>query len=125
MGDAGLELNELARKNALVARQFSRYADRTAYVWRNGVQIGQAPMTINGSSPPEGVFVMLDGQELSDPRFPGVEMRPWSTLSLTGGNTSGNISHSGHVHQGTDVLHIRPRFFAPTSRPVRMPSRSV
>ena len=33
---------------------------------------------------------MLDGKEPSDPRFPGVEMNSWSTLSLTGGNTGGN-----------------------------------
>ena len=66
------------------------YADRTAYVWRNGIQIGQAPMTVNGSSPPEGVFLMLDRAEPSDPRFPGVKMNSWSALSLDGGNTRGD-----------------------------------
>ncbi len=67
------------------------YADRTMYVWRNGRQIGQAPISLaSGATPPEGVFLMLDGTEPADPRFPGVEMRPWSVLSLDGGKTKGN-----------------------------------
>ncbi|MEM1083085.1 MAG: L,D-transpeptidase family protein [Verrucomicrobiota bacterium] len=67
------------------------YADRRAYVWRNGVQIGQAPLGISaGAKPPEGVFMMLEGQEPDDPRFPGLKMHPWNTLSLNGGNTRGN-----------------------------------
>jgi hypothetical protein len=67
------------------------YADRTAYVWRNGIQIGQAPMGIApGANPPEGVFVMLEGREPADARFPGVTMHPWSVLSLDGGSSQGN-----------------------------------
>jgi hypothetical protein len=67
------------------------YADRTAYVWRNGIQIGQAPLGIAvGARPPEGVFMMLAGTEPADPRFPGLTMHPWSVLSLNGGNSTGN-----------------------------------
>lgn len=67
------------------------YADRTVYVWRNGIQIGQAPMgVIAGANPPEGVFLMLEGREPDDPRFPGLTMHPWTAISLDGGNTSGN-----------------------------------
>ena len=67
------------------------YADRRAYVWRNGIQIGQAPLGIAaGSNPAEGVFVMLEGEEPSDSRFPGLKMSPWTTLSLDGGNARGN-----------------------------------
>jgi hypothetical protein len=67
------------------------YADRTVYVWRNGIQIGQAPIGINGSNPPEGVFLMLEGTEAPDPRFPGLKMHPWTALSLDGGNTGGDV----------------------------------
>lgn len=67
------------------------YADRRVYVWRNGVQIGQAPLGIApGANPPEGVFLMLEGQEQPDPRYPGLKMHPWSTLSLDGGNSGGD-----------------------------------
>ncbi len=67
------------------------YADRRAYVWRNGIQIGQAPLGIApGSNPPEGVFVMLEGEDPRDSRFPGLKMHPWTTLSLDGGNSRGN-----------------------------------
>jgi len=68
------------------------YADRTAYVWRNGIQIGQSPISIApGATPPEGVFVMLEGREPADPRFPGVTMNPWSIISLKGGASGGNV----------------------------------
>ena len=67
------------------------YADNRAYVWRNGIQIGQAPLGMApGGKPPEGVFLMLEGQDQPDPRFPGLKMHPWSTLSLDGGNSNGN-----------------------------------
>lgn len=67
------------------------YADRTVYVWRNGIQIGQAPLGITpGANPPEGVFMMLAGSEPSDPRFPGITMHPWSALSLNGGSSYGS-----------------------------------
>lgn len=50
------------------------YADRTVYVWRNGIQIGQAPLTINGmGTPPQGVFMRLEGGGA-----------PWTALSLNG-----------------------------------------
>jgi hypothetical protein len=67
------------------------YADKRIYVWRNGVQIGQGPISIAGTNPPEGVFLMLEGEDPSDPRFPGVKMHPWTALSLDGGNTSGDV----------------------------------
>jgi hypothetical protein len=67
------------------------YADSTVYIWRNGVQIGQSPIGIAGSNPPEGVFLMLDGTEPPDPRFPGLKMHPWTALSLDGGDTSGDV----------------------------------
>ena len=61
------------------------YADRTAYVWRNGVLIGQSPIGVMpGSRPPEGVFVMLAG---------GPPNR-WSTLSLNGGQVSGDAAET-------------------------------
>jgi hypothetical protein len=62
------------------------YADKTIYVWRNGKQIGQSPIGIApGAKPSEGVFMMLEGTEAADPRFPGVPIRPWSVLSMSGG----------------------------------------
>ena len=67
------------------------YADRRVYVWRNGIQIGQAPITISGSNPPEGVFLLLDGEDPPDGRYPGLKMRPWTALSLDGGDTSGDV----------------------------------
>jgi hypothetical protein len=67
------------------------YADRRVYVWRNGIQIGQAPVGIApGARPPEGVFMMLEGIETPNPQFPGVTLRPWSVLSLGEGNPRGN-----------------------------------
>ena len=66
------------------------YADRRVYVWRNGIQIGQAPIGLSGANPPEGVFLMLEGTEPPDPRFPGVKLHPWTALSLDGGNTAGD-----------------------------------
>lgn len=67
------------------------YADRTCYVWRNGILIGQSPIGIRaGANPPEGVFMMLEGQEPGDSRFPGMTMHPWTALSLDGGSYGGN-----------------------------------
>jgi hypothetical protein len=58
-------------------------------VWRNGIQIGQAPMSIrSGARPPEGVFLMLEGSGPANPRFPGIRMHPWTAISLDGGNPS-------------------------------------
>ncbi|MFC4992439.1 L,D-transpeptidase family protein [Rubritalea tangerina] len=62
------------------------YADRTAYVWRNGVKIGQSPMGIApGSNPPEGVFMKLEG---------GSGPTSWSVLSLNGGKVTGDPAGS-------------------------------
>ena len=60
------------------------YADKTMYVWRNGVQIGQSPIAIRpGSNPPEGVFMMLSGKDASG-------HHAWSVLSLNGGSANGD-----------------------------------
>ncbi len=78
------------------------YTDRRIYVWRNGVQIGQAPLSIpSGASLPEGVFLVLDGTEPPDPRFPGVTMRSWSVLSLEGGSSGGNAVEA--VRSGVEM----------------------
>ncbi len=71
------------------------YADKTAYVWRNGIRIGQSPIGIApGTTPPEGVFLMLDGVEPRDPNFPGMEIHPWAVLSLDGGNAGADAVSS-------------------------------
>ena len=69
------------------------YADKTVYVWRNGVQIGQSPVDFNSEieSLPEGVFLMLDGEEPADPKLPGITIHPGSVLSLTGNEVKGDI----------------------------------
>jgi hypothetical protein len=69
------------------------YADKTVYVWRNGVQIGQSPVVFNVDieSLPEGVFLMLDGEEPADPKLPGIHIHPWSVLSLSGDGVKGDI----------------------------------
>jgi hypothetical protein len=69
------------------------YADKTIYVWRNGVQIGQSPVGFNADdlTLPEGVFLMLDGEEPADPKLPGITIHPWSVLSLSGGAVEGDI----------------------------------
>ncbi|MGI9244257.1 MAG: L,D-transpeptidase [Verrucomicrobiales bacterium] len=66
------------------------YADKRVYVWRNGIQIGQCPISIAGSSPPEGVFLMLDGTDPPNPQYPGITMHPWTALTLSGGETRGD-----------------------------------
>ena len=45
---------------------------------------------IAGANPPEGVFLMQEGREPDDPRFPGLTMHPWTAISLDGGDTRGN-----------------------------------
>ena len=63
--------------------------DRTFYVYRNGVLIGQTPVDLADSeSPiPAGVFLMLEGVAPGEnPVVPGRPLRPWSTLSLDGGS---------------------------------------
>ncbi len=58
------------------------YKDATAYIYRNGIQIGQAPIGISGpANLPEGVFMLLEG---------GGSPPPWTVLSLHGGEASRN-----------------------------------
>ena len=68
------------------------YADRTLYVWRNGVQIGQCPVAYDlpESELPEGVFLMLEGGT-ADPKSPGLTLYPWSVVSLDGAEVKGNV----------------------------------
>lgn len=64
------------------------YTDKTLYVIRNGIIIGQSPIGLffdPGEAPPEGVFLMLEGEDTPEPYLPGVTIHPWSVLSLTGG----------------------------------------
>ena len=82
------------------------YADQTLYVWRNGVQIGQSPVGFKADPKtlPEGVFLMLDGEEEPNPDLPGITIHPWSALSLTGGEVEGDI-----------VEYMREHFVLPTN----------
>ena len=68
--------------------------DRTLYVWRNGIPIGQSPVEFNAEdqSLPEGVFLMLEGPDTPDPKHPGQELHPWSVLSLTGDKVKGDLT---------------------------------
>ncbi|MGJ8672939.1 L,D-transpeptidase family protein [Rubritalea sp.] len=62
------------------------YADKTVYVWRNGIKIGQSPMSIApGATPAEGVFMKLEG---------GSGPSSWSVLSLNGGKVTGDPAGS-------------------------------
>lgn len=59
--------------------------DRSIYVYRNGVLIGQSPVGLrNPRKPiPVGVFLMLEGTEPGyNTIVPGQPIRPWATLSL-------------------------------------------
>ena len=80
------------------------YADKTLYIWRNGVQIGQSPFTFAVENPtlPEGVFLMLDGEKTPDVKVPGLNTHPWSVLSLSGGEVKGDI-----------VKYMRDNFILP------------
>lgn len=80
------------------------YADKTIYVWRNGVQIGQSPVDLGTSDKalPEGVFLMLEGSEKPHPRFPDLTIHPWSVLSLDQKKTKGDV-----------VTEMRERFSLP------------
>ncbi|MCF6312487.1 MAG: L,D-transpeptidase [Verrucomicrobiales bacterium] len=72
------------------------YQDATAYIYRNGIQIGQSPIGINGpANLPEGVFMMLEGQT-SPPN--------WTVLSLHGGKASRNAvgEMRGRIHISDD-----------------------
>ncbi len=61
--------------------------DRSIYVYRNGVLIGQSPVGLrNPEEPiPDGVFLMLEGTDPNSVEVvPGRAARPWSTLALDG-----------------------------------------
>ena len=65
--------------------------DRSIYVYRNGVLIGQSPVNIlEPQRPiPAGVFLMLDGTVAgANTVVPGRPIRPWATLSLEAEMTS-------------------------------------
>lgn len=69
-------------------------SDRTIYVYRNGILIGQSPVSIaNPDTPiPYGVFMMLDGIESAvKPSIEGKASRPWTTLSLDSKSISGGV----------------------------------
>lgn len=78
--------------------------DRTLYVYRNGVLIGQSPVHIERPDLPipAGVFLMLEGVEKGVMNLVrGKPARPWTTLALDGG------SH------GNAVLELRARLQIP------------
>ncbi|GEM_PF-1392734 len=59
--------------------------DQVAYVYRNGVLIGQSPIDLQQPEKgiPAGVFLMLEGTEPgANSVVPGRPARPWATLSL-------------------------------------------
>jgi len=83
------------------------YADRTIYVWRNGVQIGQCPVGFDlpEDQLPEGVFLMLEGGATADPKSPDLTLHTWSVVSLDGNEVKGNV-----VHHLRDNFHVDPTF---------------
>jgi hypothetical protein len=83
------------------------YADKTVYVWRNGVQIGQSPVAYNPGTEalPEGVFLMLEGEGSPDPQFPGLTLNPWAVLSLSGDRPEGDV-----VAYLRDKISLPPQF---------------
>ncbi len=59
--------------------------DRSLYIYRNGVLIGQSPIGLlePERGVPAGVFLMLEGTEPGyNSLVPGRPIRPWATLSL-------------------------------------------
>lgn len=82
------------------------YAEKTVYIWRNGVQIGQSPFSFASEDQilPEGVFLMLDGEKTADVKTPGRITHPWSVLSLSSGAVKGDI-----------VTFMRDNFILPES----------
>lgn len=89
------------------------YADKTIYVWRNGVQIGQSPVGFNSEDQalPEGVFLMLEGEEPADPKLPGVTIHPWSVLSVSGAPSKGDL-----VNYMRDNFSMPPAFRAAANK---------
>lgn len=68
------------------------YADKTLYVFRNGVQIGQTPVALTLSEDmPQGIFLMLEGQEAGTSDT-GRPLHPWSMLALHGGSPDNAVS---------------------------------
>jgi len=62
------------------------YADKTIYVFRNGVQIGQSPVALTISDDmPQGIFLMLEGTK-NKSSATGQPLHPWSMLALHGGS---------------------------------------
>ena len=62
------------------------YADKTVYVFRNGIQIGQSPVALTLSEDmPQGIFLMLEGVEKKS-TLTGEPLHPWSMLALHGGS---------------------------------------
>lgn len=62
------------------------YADKTVYIFRNGVQIGQSPVALTLSDDmPQGIFLMLEGVE-NKSSTTGQPLHPWSMLALHGGS---------------------------------------
>ncbi|MFD2158763.1 L,D-transpeptidase family protein [Rubritalea tangerina] len=62
------------------------YADKTLYVFRNGILIGQSPAALTLSDDmPQGIFLMLEGLEAGSAGT-GRPVHPWSMLALHGGS---------------------------------------
>ena len=69
-------------------------SDRTIYVYRNGILIGQSPVSITTPDTPipYGVFMMLEGVDsAAKPAIEGKASRPWTTLSLNSKPEAGGI----------------------------------
>jgi hypothetical protein len=65
-------------------------SDRTLYVYRNGILIGQTPVGIRDPQTPipSGVFLMLEGVVAgANSLVPGKPVRPWAVLSLDEGSS--------------------------------------
>jgi hypothetical protein len=68
------------------------YADKTLYVFRNGVQIGQTPVALTLSEDtPQGIFLMLEGSDGTNPET-GQPRHPWSMLALHGGSPENAVT---------------------------------
>lgn len=81
--------------------------DRSIYVYRNGVLIGQSPVALREPERgiPAGVFLMLEGTEPgTSPVVPGKPVRPWAVLSLE------KEIDAGAVEDLRSRLHIPPDF---------------
>ena len=80
------------------------YADKTLYVFRNGVQIGQSPVALTLSEDmPQGIFLMLEGIDENKSTRDGQPLHPWSMLALHGGspdNAVDRLRNSIELPQG-------------------------